>query len=315
MKKTYKQFLDEGRVLEKSADLVYLDMIYRTLKEGYLTKSRNAEIICLPGQSATYYLKNNTLPVLFSKKVFISSVVKELFWFLSGDTTRESVREFSLKIWDLWMEGTFKEDLGRIYPYQWRSFSGEIDQIENLVLNIEQDPFSRRHLVTNWNPKDIPHAALPSCHVLYQCHVLPDDQGRPKYLWGQMYQRSGDLAVGVPFNILSYSLLTHWLANTLELEALYFTHNIGNAHIYTSHVEGLCSQLNREYLNGKAEISFHKNVPLERMSPKEYMNINWRTIDKNNKVVYQMNDSQESYFDIRLHNVTPHPFIPFEVYR
>ncbi len=180
-------------------------------------------------------------PLVTTKKVHLKSIVHELLWFLRGDSNVAYLREHGVSIWDEWADAD--GELGPVYGKQWRHWRGadgvEIDQIRWLVDEIRRNPDSRRLLVSAWNVADLPQMALQPCHTLFQFHVA---QGR---LSCQLYQRSGDIFLGVPFNIASYALLTHLLAQVCELEVGDFVHTLGDAHLYNNHVEQGREQLAR----------------------------------------------------------------------
>ncbi len=181
-------------------------------------------------------------PVLTTKRLHLRSIIHELLWFLRGDTNVRYLREQGVTIWDEWADEN--GDLGPVYGYQWRSWptagGGRIDQIAQVVEQIRVNPDSRRHIVTAWNPADLERMALPPCHLLFQFHVA---DGR---LSCQLYQRSADVFLGVPFNIASYSLLTLMVAQVTGLRPGDFVHTLGDAHLYLNHLEQADQQLGRE---------------------------------------------------------------------
>ncbi len=181
-------------------------------------------------------------PLVTTKKLHLKSIIHELLWFLAGDTNIKYLKDHGVRIWDEWAnEGG---DLGPVYGYQWRSWPARdgstIDQIANVVSMIRQNPDSRRLIVTAWNPADVDKMALPPCHCLFQFYVA---EGR---LSCQLYQRSADVFLGVPFNIASYSLLTLMVAQVTALQAGEFVHTFGDAHLYLNHLEQARLQLARE---------------------------------------------------------------------
>lgn len=207
-------------------------------------------------------------PLLTTKKVAFESCKKELLWFLSGDTNIKWLVENNVSIWNEWPFQTYQKsveyqgetieefidkiknndsfavshgDLGPVYGKQWRNFSG-IDQIEEVIKSIKNNPFSRRHIVSAWNPIEIPEMALPPCHAFLQFYVSADGKG----LKCQLYQRSADVFLGVPFNIASYALLTHMIAQVCNLEATEFIHTFGDVHIYNDHIAQIEMQCQRE---------------------------------------------------------------------
>lgn len=200
-------------------------------------------------------------PLLTTKRLHWKSIVEELLWFLSGSTSVRPLQEKGVSIWDEWADPETGE-LGPVYGKQWRDWTGvasngktlRIDQIKALVEGLQKDPFSRRHIVSAWNPIDIPDMALPPCHCLFQLHVTPD--GR---LNCQLYQRSADVFLGLPFNIASYSLLTLMIAQVSRLRPGSFVWTGGDTHLYLNHVEQAQEQLSRL---GRAapSVSFNHNI-------------------------------------------------------
>lgn len=180
-------------------------------------------------------------PVLTTKKLHLRSIIHELLWFLRGDTNIAYLKENGVSIWDEWADEN--GDLGPVYGAQWRSWpapdGGHIDQIANLVASLKANPNSRRHIVSAWNPAEVDEMALPPCHCLFQFYVA---EGR---LSCQLYQRSADVFLGVPFNIASYALFTHMLAQVVGLKPGDFVHTLGDAHLYSNHFEQAREQLSR----------------------------------------------------------------------
>jgi len=183
-------------------------------------------------------------PLVTTKKLHVRSIIYELLWFLRGDTNVSWLRENGVSIWDEWADEN--GDLGPVYGYQWRSWpaSGErsIDQIQHLLKELKDNPNSRRHIVSAWNPALVDEMALPPCHCLFQFHVA---HGR---LSCQLYQRSADIFLGVPFNIASYALLTQMIAQVCDLTLGDFVHTLGDAHLYHNHLDKAREQLGREPL-------------------------------------------------------------------
>src|SRR5690554_6651504 len=192
------------------------------------------------GRQLRYDLSQG-FPLITTKRVHVRSIVYELLWFLRGDTNVRWLQERGVKIWDEWADEN--GDLGPVYGSQWRSWpdgrGGTIDQIANVVHSIRNKPDSRRHIVTAWNPAEVDDMALPPCHCLFQFYVA---NGR---LSCQLYQRSADLFLGVPFNIASYALLTQMMAQVAGLEPGEFIHTLGDAHLYLNHLEQAELQLSR----------------------------------------------------------------------
>ena len=180
-------------------------------------------------------------PLLTTKKLHLKSIIYELLWFLKGETNTQYLKDNKVSIWDEWADAN--GELGHIYGYQWRSWplysGGSFDQIGAVVRSIMENPDSRRHIVSAWNVADIPNMALPPCHVLFQFYVAGDR------LSCQLYQRSADVFIGVPFNIASYSLLLMMMAQVTGLKPGEFVHTLGDAHIYNNHFEQVRTQLER----------------------------------------------------------------------
>ncbi len=186
------------------------------------------------GLQARYDLRDG-FPLVTTKKIHFAAVVRELLWFLSGSTNANDLQS---TIWDAWMKPD--GDLGPIYGSQWRTWGGRgIDQISNTIDTIKTNPTSRRIIISAWNVEDIPRMQLPPCHALFQFNVSG------KHLDCQLYQRSADMALGVPFNIASYALLMSMVAQECELTPRHFIHTFGDAHIYLNHLDGIYDQLAR----------------------------------------------------------------------
>ena len=187
-------------------------------------------------------------PMVTTKKLHKKSIIHELLWFLAGDTNIKYLQDNGVRIWDEWADAD--GDLGPVYGKQWRRWEGPdgavIDQVVKVVDAIKNNPYSRRHIVSAWNPADVDDMALPPCHCLFQFFVAPaKDGGKDKLSW-QLYQRSADIFLGVPFNIASYALLTHMMAQVCDLDVGDFVHSFGDAHIYHNHFEQVELQLTRE---------------------------------------------------------------------
>ena len=190
-------------------------------------------------------------PLLTTKKLHLRSIIHELLWFLQGNTNIDYLKRNGVRIWDEWADTN--GDLGPVYGHQWRHWETpdghEIDQIVQLVEGLKKNPDSRRHIVTAWNPADVNQMALPPCHAFFQIYVAPaapgDDDLRPR-LSCQLYQRSADIFLGVPFNIASYALLTLMLAQVCGYRAADFVHTFGDVHLYNNHFEQARLQLSRE---------------------------------------------------------------------
>ena len=219
----------------------YLDLMERVLSEGVEKHDRTGTgTLSVFGHQMRFALADG-FPLVTTKKVHVKSIVHEVLWFLAGDTNVKYLNDHGVTIWDEWADE--RGDLGPVYGRQWRSWPARdgspIDQIANVVDMIRRNPDSRRLIVTAWNPADIEQMALPPCHCLFQFYVA---EGR---LSCQLYQRSADIFLGVPFNIASYALLTMMMAQVTRLEAGEFIHTFGDAHLYLNHLEQAQLQLSR----------------------------------------------------------------------
>ncbi len=219
----------------------YLDLLQRVLDEGTLRGDRTGTgTIGVFGAQMRFDLSKG-FPLVTTKKLHVKSIVHELLWILSGATNVQPLRDAGVSIWDEWASP--EGELGPVYGKQWRAWQAPdgrtIDQIADLLSGIEHNPDSRRLVVSAWNPADVGKMALPPCHTLFQMYVA---KGR---LSCQLYQRSGDLFLGVPFNIASYALLTAMVAQVSDLQPGDFVHTLGDAHLYTNHVEQARLQLTR----------------------------------------------------------------------
>ncbi len=194
----------------------------------------------------TRYDLSKGLPLVTTKRVHLRSVVAELLWFIAGETNADQLRERGATIWDEWADAD--GELGPVYGRQWRAWPterGPVDQLARVVEQVRTDPASRRHIVSAWNVGQLDEMALPPCHLLFQFHVAPQPDG-PGRLSCQVYQRSADVFLGVPFNIASYAILTHMVAHATGLEAGDLVHTLGDAHIYLNHMTQVEEQLKRE---------------------------------------------------------------------
>lgn len=227
----------------------YLDLLEHVLHRGVRRDDRTGTGSLAVFGAQTRYDLAHSFPLLTTKKLHTRSIVHELLWFLRGDTNVRSLNDVGVSIWDEWAHPE-TGDLGPVYGAQWRSWptpdGGSIDQISTLVESLKSDPFSRRHLVTAWNPGQLDRMALPPCHCLFQLFVAPAEDGGSHRLSCQLYQRSADLFLGVPFNIASYALLTCMLAQVCGYRPAEFIHTLGDAHLYLNHVEQAREQLARE---------------------------------------------------------------------
>ncbi|MBW3113513.1 thymidylate synthase [Bacillus sp. MCCB 382] len=227
------------------ADAQYLELVRHILANGVEKGDRTGTgTLSTFGYQMRFDLAKG-FPLLTTKRIHWPSVAHELLWFLSGDTNTKYLTDNGVRIWNEWADKD--GDLGRIYSAQWRDWRYEddhavhsIDQIANVIDHIRNNPDSRRLLVNAWNVGELDEMALPPCHFAFQFYVA---NGK---LSCQLYQRSGDVFLGVPFNIASYSLLTHMIAHVTGLEVGEFVHTIGDAHIYTNHIEQVNTQLQRE---------------------------------------------------------------------
>ena len=269
----------------------YLDLVKHVLENGELKEDRTGTgTKSVFGYQMRFNLSDG-FPMVTTKKLHLKSIIYELLWFLNGDTNIKYLKDNGVNIWNAWADSN--GDLGPVYGFQWRNWNNDgIDQISNLINDLKNNPNSRRHLISAWNPSVLPNtsksfetnvangkAALPPCHAFFQFHVI---NGK---LSCQLYQRSADIFLGVPFNIASYSLLTLMIAQVCDLEPGDFIHTFGDAHIYTNHFEQMKLQLTRE----------PKKLP---------------TIKINNKV---KNIFDFKFEDFELINYNPHPHIKGKV--
>jgi len=251
----------------------YLDLLQHTLSHGVEKSDRTGTgTISVFGYQMRFNLDEG-FPLLTTKKLHLKSIIHELLWFLKGDSNIRYLNENGVTIWDEWADAD--GNLGPIYGYQWRSWptadGRHIDQISNVVTSLTTNPDSRRHMVCAWNVGDVEKMALPPCHALFQFYVA---NGK---LSCQLYQRSADIFLGVPFNIASYALLTMMMAQTTGLKPGEFVHTFGDAHIYLNHLEQVKLQLNREpqrlphmVINPKVKSIFnfkYKDFSLEDYDP------------------------------------------------
>jgi len=219
----------------------YLDFMRHVRDNGTKKEDRTGVgTISVFGYQMRFDLQEG-FPILTTKKLHLKSIIHELLWFLAGDTNIGYLKENGVRIWDEWADEN--GDLGPVYGHQWRSWptsdGGTLDQITNLVNMIKNNPDSRRLIVSAWNPADVERMALPPCHCLFQFYVA---DGK---LSCQLYQRSADIFLGVPFNIASYALLTMMIAQVCDLEYGEFVHSFGDAHLYLNHLEQVDEQLSR----------------------------------------------------------------------
>lgn len=219
----------------------YLDLMQKVLDEGTFKEDRTGTgTLSIFGHQLRFDLSEG-FPVVTTKKLHLRSIIHELLWFLQGDTNIAYLKENNVRIWDEWADEN--GDLGPVYGHQWRSWptadGATIDQISNLIKSIKTNPDSRRLIVSAWNVSDVENMALPPCHTIFQFYVL---NGK---LSCQLYQRSADIFLGVPFNIASYALLTMMVAQVCDLELGDFIHTFGDAHLYSNHLDQAKEQLSR----------------------------------------------------------------------
>jgi thymidylate synthase len=233
----------------------YHDLLRLVLEEGQPRDDRTGTgTLSIFGAQARFDLRPTGpgFPLLTTKKLHIKSIIYELLWFLRGDTNIKYLNEHGVKIWDEWADE--KGDLGRVYGAQWRDWRGEngvrVDQIDNVIAQIKKNPNSRRLIVSAWNPAEIEKMALPPCHVLFQFYVSAaadsSDGEQRRELSCQLYQRSCDLFLGVPFNIASYAVLTMIVAQAVDLTPGDFVHTFGDLHLYQNHLDQAREQLTRD---------------------------------------------------------------------
>lgn len=259
----------------------YLDLLKLTLNEGVEKTDRTGTgTISIFGHQSRYNLAEG-FPLLTTKKLHLKSIIYELLWFLAGDTNVKYLQDHGVRIWNEWADEN--GNLGPIYGYQWRSWpdykGGHIDQIKETINTLKNNPDSRRIIVSAWNVADIPNMKLPPCHAFFQFYVA---NGK---LSLQLYQRSADIFLGVPFNIASYALLLRMMAQVTGLQEGEFVHTLGDAHIYTNHLEQVKLQLTRET----------RPLPIMKINP-----------DINSLFDFK-------YEDFQLEDYDPHPHIKGDV--
>lgn len=259
----------------------YLNLINRVLKEGVEKKDRTGTgTVSVFGHQMRFDM-NDGFPLLTTKKLHIRSILYELLWFLSGDTNVKYLNDNKVTIWNEWADEN--GNLGHVYGYQWRSWPAAngkyIDQISDVIHSIKNNPDSRRHMISAWNVADIENMALPPCHALFQFYVA---DGK---LSLQLYQRSADIFIGLPFNIASYALLLHMVAQITDLKPREFIHTLGDSHIYLNHIEQCRLQLTRDL----------RKLPSLKI----------------NKKVKNLFDFK--FEDFQIENYNPHPHIKGEI--
>jgi thymidylate synthase len=259
----------------------YLDLLSHVLNNGTTKTDRTGTgTISTFGYQMRFDLSNG-FPLLTTKKLHTKSILHELLWFLKGETNTKYLKDHGVTIWDEWADP--QGSLGPVYGYQWRSWptadGRHIDQISEVIESIKNSPDSRRHIVNAWNVGELDKMALPPCHILFQFYVA---NGK---LSCQMYQRSADIFLGVPFNIASYSFLLHMMAQVTHLHVGEFIHTLGDAHIYLNHVEQVKLQLTRE----------PRPLPTLKINP---------DVNKITDFVFE---------DFQFENYNPHPHIKGEI--
>lgn len=259
----------------------YLELLEYVLKNGTEKSDRTGTgTISTFGYQMRFNFDHG-FPLITTKKIHLKSVIYELLWFLRGDTNVKYLQDHNVRIWNEWADE--KGEMGPIYGYQWRSWpktdGGYVDQISEVISSIKHNPQSRRHIVSAWNPGELEKMALPPCHILFQFYV---NDGK---LSCQLYQRSADLFLGVPFNIASYSLLTMMIAQVTGLVPHEFIHTFGDAHIYNNHIEQVKTQLSRT----------PKERPVMKLNPERTSIFDF------------------TYEDFTLENYDPHPHIKGKV--
>jgi thymidylate synthase len=229
----------------------YLDLMQHVMENGAQKHDRTGTgTLSVFGYQMRFNLQDG-FPMVTTKKLHLKSIIHELIWFLTGDTNIQYLKDNGVRIWDEWADES--GNLGPVYGYQWRSWpkpdGGHIDQITQVVNQLKNNPDSRRIMVSAWNVADVNQMALPPCHSLFQFYVQPADAAKGETrgkLSCQLYQRSADIFLGVPFNIASYALLTMMMAQVCDLDYGDFIHTFGDAHIYNNHLEQARLQLSRE---------------------------------------------------------------------
>lgn len=273
-------------------DVQYFNLLNNILNHGSIRKDRTG--VGTKGIFGTqqFYDLTEGFPLLTTKKMHWKSIVHELIWFLNGDTNIKYLKDNGVSIWDEWADEN--GDLGPVYGSQWRQWkhSEEIemrndeggsslgfvttwfDQISKVIGDLKTNPFSRRHIVTAWNPAEVNKMALPPCHLMFQFYVHEDPDTKIKWLDLQMYQRSADVFLGVPFNIASYALLLTLVAEIVDMRPRQFIHTIGDAHIYLNHMDQVEEQLSRKACAmPKVEVSLSKMQKMQDLIGLKFENI------------------------------------------
>ena len=252
----------------------YLELMRSVLNLGNVRQDRTRTgTMSLFGSCLQFSLRNNAIPVLTTKRLFFRGVVEELLWFIRGSTNSNELSEKNVTIWDkngsldnlkrLGFSERSQGELGPIYGYQWRNWNG--DQLLDLIRNIKDNPFDRRHILSAWNRNDIPQMALPPCHIMCQFYV-----STTKHLSCVMYQRSADMFLGVPFNIASYALLTYIIANLTNLKPDRLVINFGDYHVYSNHVTAVEEQLSRAQMHNFPTIHVGPSLSIDNLNVDEF---------------------------------------------
>jgi len=285
------------RFKQLNPDRQYFGLITRIFEDGIIQEGRNGRTLSHFGYQMEFMLRdtNNTpvVPLLTTKRVAWKTCLKELLWFMRGDTQNDSLVKENVHIWTpnasrefLDSRGLYERsegDLGPVYGFQWRNFNGDyttksggVDQLDQLIKNLQNpdERYGRRHIISAWNPCQLNEMALPPCHVMFQFYISKCKNTQRDMLSCHLYQRSGDVALGIPFNIASYSFLTHIIANHCGFVPHRFIHSIGDAHIYEEHLTSLETQLTR--------IPYECGVPIIKFSDKCS---NYKNVDE-----YKVND-------------------------
>ena len=263
-------------------DLVYKHTLRNLIENGSFREGRNGGVYSLFGHQIKHNMSYG-FPLLTTKKVHFKSIVVELLWFLSGNTNIKYLHDNGVTIWDKWANE--QGDLGPVYGAQWRGFGAHkqygmsarvpgdgIDQIRDVITSLKNDPYSRRHIVSAWNPLEMPEMALPPCHCLFQFHV---SNGK---LNCHLYQRSADWFLGVPFNIASYALLNILIARECGYEAGEFIHSFGDYHLYANHIDQANEQLTRQpYDLPLVKIEAHPSESIFDLEPHNIVLVNYNS--------------------------------------
>jgi len=268
----------------------YINLIQTILENGYNETGRNGNVKAIFGTSMRFNLSNNKIPILTTKKLAWKTCLKELLWFISGSTNNKILKQNNVRIWNENASREFldsrglnnleEDDLGPVYGHQWRFFNAPYDTCETdytnkgvdqlkYIIDSLKDPntrSSRRLIMSAWNPQQLDQMALPPCHVLAQFNVFDDDK-----LSVALYQRSGDVGLGVPFNIASYAFLTHLIAHHCNLKAYEFVYFLGNAHIYDDHIETLKIQKNNIPMELPTLSIINKYESIDQYSIKDFV--------------------------------------------